>query len=132
MRKLRKLGNKGEGLIENVAFILLAFFFIGLFLTVTPVFMEKQQLDTFAHELCRTAAVSGRVGEETEERFHQLQRQTGLNPSVKWSSNEKTIQLGNTVTVTLQTTAGMKIAGFGSYPIPLTSEASENSEVYWK
>lgn len=131
MKHIHKMGNRGEGLVENVTFILVAFFFIGLIFTIAPIFMQKQQLDNFAHELCRTAAVSGRIGEETNRRFQDLSSQTGLSPTVTWSGNDK-IQLGNTITVTLQETENMKICGFGSYPIQLTSKSSEKSEVYWK
>ena len=114
MKRL-KIGNRGEGLVSHVGFVLLAFVIIALFLAVTPVFLQKQQLDTYANELCRTAEISGRVDEETNKRSKELQEQTGLTPKVDWSSNGK-IQLGNKITVTLKSTYDI---GFGGLVLTL-------------
>lgn len=48
-------------------------------------FLAKNQLDTFAVELCREAEMSGRVGTETTRREQVLRERTGLNPKVEWS-----------------------------------------------
>lgn len=125
------LGHRGDGVVQFAAFIIGAFAVIMLFLKVAPVFTEKQQLDTFANELCRTAETSGRVGEETEERTKALKQQTSLSPDISWSSSGN-VQLGQAVTVTLKTTYDIGFGGLGSYPVTLTSEASGKSEVYWK
>jgi hypothetical protein len=102
-----------------------------IFFAVAPVGVQKQQLDTYSNELCRTAEMSGRVGPETTDRSSELSNQTGLAPEISWSQIGN-IQIGNTVTVKLKLNYNMKFGNLGTYVIPLTSEASGKSEVYWK
>ena len=99
---------------------------------VFPVFIAKNQLDTFATELCREAEISGRVGRETSRRAAVLEEQTGIDPNISWSRTGN-IQLNEeiTVTVTLKRNIGL-FGGFGSFPITLRAQASGESEVYHK
>lgn len=132
MKKFRfKLGKRGEGAVDNTGLLILAFMVIGLFLAITPAAMQKFQLDTYAKELCRTAEISGRVGEETSKRAQQLTELTGLHPTISWSKTGE-IQLGSDIAVTLQTTSNIGFGTFGSIPIPWESKSSGKSEVYWK
>ena len=117
--------------MDNTFSVILFFFLFSAFLVTAPVFSQKQQQDAFASELCRTAALSGRVGEEANERAQELEQQTGLHPQITWSSNGN-VNLGNEITVTLQSSANIGFGGIGSFPIQLTSKASEKSERYWK
>lgn len=123
---------RGEGYIDVVILVLCAMLVIALAVRVFPVFIAKQQLDTFASELIREAEITGRVGTETSRREQLLREQTGLNPTVSWSRTGK-IQLNEevTVTITLQTNIGL-FGGFGSFPITLRAEATGKSEVYHK
>jgi hypothetical protein len=131
MRKLKKLGRRGEGFVDHSSFLILVFFVIAIFLAAAPPFLQKQQQDTFANELCRTAQVSGQIGQETNTRAQELRTQTGLNPAISWSTNSK-VQLGSEISLTLQTTYYFKINGFVSIPMQIYSKASGKSEVYWK
>lgn len=123
---------RGEGYIDVCVLVLCAMLVIALAVRVFPVFIAKQQLDTFATELCREAEIAGRVGTETTRREQLLREKTGINPTVSWSRTGR-IQLNEefTVTVTLQTNIGL-FGGFGSFPITLRAEADGKSEVYWK
>jgi hypothetical protein len=123
---------RGEGYIDVVILVLCAMLVIALAVRVFPVFIAKQQLDTFATELSREAEIAGQVGTETDRREQVLREKTGINPTISWSRSGR-IQLNEdfTVTLTLQTNIGM-FGGFGSFPITLRSEASGKSEVYWK
>jgi len=123
---------RGEGYIDVCVLVLCAMLVIALAVRVFPVFIAKQQLDTFATELCREAEIAGRVGTETTRREQLLREKTGINPTVSWSTSGR-IQLNEefTVTVTLQTNIGL-FGGFGSFPITLRAEADGKSEVYWK
>ena len=130
---LKALKSKcGEGYIDVCVLVLCAMLVIALAVRVFPVFIAKQQLDTFATELCREAEIAGRVGTETTRREQLLREKTGINPTVSWSRTGR-IQLNEefTVTVTLQTNIGL-FGGFGSFPITLRAEADGKSEVYWK
>lgn len=105
---------------------------LALAVTVLPVYIDKQQIDTFATELIREAEIAGRVGLETTRREQVLREQTGLDPQVTWSRTGR-IQLNQevVVTVTYRTNIGLW-GGFGSFPITLRSDAAGKSEVYWK
>ena len=123
---------RAEGYIDICILMLCAMLVIALAVRVLPVYIQKQQVDTFAVELIREAEIAGRVGSETTRREEALREKTGLSPSVLWSKSGK-IQLNEevAVTVTYQTDIGL-FAGFGSFPITLRSDAAGKSEVYWK
>lgn len=130
---LKILKNKaGEGYIDVAVLVLCAMLVIALAVKVFPVYIAKQQIDTFAVELIREAEIAGRVGSETSRRQQFLQEKTGMNPAVTWSKTGK-IQLNEevTVTVTYQIDIGL-FGGFGSFPITLRADAAGKSEVYWK
>ncbi|TCK89062.1 uncharacterized protein DUF4320 [Natranaerovirga hydrolytica] len=130
---LKILKNKaGEGYIDVAVLVLCAMLVIALAVKVFPVYIAKQQIDTFAVELIREAEIAGRVGSETSRRQQFLQEKTGMNPTVAWSKTGR-IQLNEevTVTVTYQIDIGL-FGGFGSFPITLRADAAGKSEVYWK
>jgi hypothetical protein len=130
---LRLLKNRGgEGYIDVVVLVLCAMLVIALAVRVLPVYVAKNQLDSFATELCREAEITGRIGSETNLRAQVLREKTGLDPLISWSRTGN-IQLNQefTVTLTMQTDIGL-FGGFGSFPVTLTAKASGKSEVYWK
>ena len=131
LKKILK-SRRGEGYIDVCVLVLCAMLVIALAVKVFPVYIAKQQIDTFATELIREAEIAGRVGSETNRREQALREQTGLDPDISWSRSGR-IQLNQevTVTVTYQTNIGL-FGGFGSFPITLRSDASGKSEVYWK
>ena len=85
MRKLWK-EEKGEGYIDIAVLVLCVFLVLALSVKLLPVFIAKQQLDTYATELCREAEISGRVGSETSRRAAVLTEQTGLTPGCSAAS----------------------------------------------
>jgi len=105
---------------------------LAVAVSVMPVFITKNKLDTYASELCREAEIAGRVGTETTLRAQVLTEQTGLTPNITWSKTGR-IQLNEEFTVTLTTQADIGLfGGFGSFPVTLKAEASGKSEVYYK
>ena len=124
--------NCGEGYIDICLLVLVAMLVLALCLKVLPVFVAKQQLDTFATELCREAEISGRVGSETNRRAAVLREKTGIDPDITWSdSGELQLNQEVTVTVTLRMNIGL-FDSFGSFPVTLRALASGKSEGYWK
>lgn len=124
--------NKGEGYIDVAILILCVMLVIALAVKVFPVYILKQQIDTFATELVREAEIAGRVGSETTNREILLKDKMGINPNISWSKSGR-IQLNEeiSVTITYETNIGL-FAGFGSFPITLRADAAGKSEVYWK
>ena len=96
-----------------------------------PVYVAKQQLDTFAAELVREAEITGRVGSETTSRAQVLSERLEIDPDIRWSRTGR-IQLNEEVTVTLTMDVDIGFGGLGSFPIELTAQASGRSEVFWK
>ena len=88
---------RGEGYVDVIVLVLCAVMVLALAMRVLPIFIQKQQLDTFATELVREAEVSGRVGTETSRRAAVLSEKTGLYPDILWSSHGR-IQLNEEVT----------------------------------
>lgn len=128
----RLKSKRGEGYIDVCVLVLCAMLVIALAVQVLPVFIAKNQLDTYATELCREAEISGRVGSETSRRAAVLTEQIGLSPRISWSKAGN-IQLNQEITVTLTLDRNIGLfGGFGSFPITLRSEASGKSEVYHK
>lgn len=118
--------------MDVMVLVLCAMLVLALAMRILPVFIQKQQLDTFATELVREAEVSGRVGAETSRRAVILSEQTGLHPEIEWSDGGR-IQLNDEVTVTLTMETNIGLFGeFASFPITLRSQATGKSEVYWK
>jgi hypothetical protein len=126
------INKRGEGYIDVAILVLCAMLVIAFAVKVFPVYIQKQQIDTFAVELIREAEIAGQVGSETSLREQFLREKTGLTPTVSWSKTGR-IQLDEevTVTVTYQANIGL-FGGFGSFPITLRSDAAGKSEVYWK
>lgn len=124
--------NKGEGYIDVAILILCVMLVIALAVKVFPVYILKQQIDTFATELVREAEIAGRIGSETTNREILLKDKMGINPNISWSKSGR-IQLNEeiSVTITYETNIGL-FAGFGSFPITLRADATGKSEVYWK
>lgn len=130
MKKLLK-GRRGEGYIDVAVIILIVIMLLALMMTVIPVMIAKNQLNTFANELAREAEIVGCIGTETNTREAVLRERTGLDPNVSWSESGR-IQLNGEFTVTCTLVYDLGFGGFGSFPVTLTSKASGKSEVYWK
>lgn len=123
---------QGDGYIDIAVLVLCVFLVLALAVKLLPVFIAKQQLDTYATELCREAEISGRVGSETSRRAAVLTEQTGLTPAIQWSKSGR-IQLNEEISVRLTYRYDLGLFGsFGSFPVTLRAEASGKSEVYWK
>lgn len=131
MLKILK-SNKGEGYIDVAVLVLCVMLVIALAVKIFPVYIAKQQIDTFATELVREAEIAGRIGAETTNREMLLRDKMGITPTIRWSKSGR-IQLNEEIiiTITYETNIGL-FAGFGSFPITLRADAAGKSEVYWK
>lgn len=126
----------GEGYIDTVVIVIAAMLVIALVVKVFPVFIAKNQLNTYASEVVRTAEISGRIGSETSSKTKELNEQAGITPTITWQANyisgTNKVQLNDEMTVTVVKTVDIGFFSFGSFPIELESKATGRSEVYWK
>ncbi len=123
----------GEGYIDVCVLVVCAMLVLALVVRVLPVYITKQQLDTYAVELVREAEKSpAGLARRPPAGRRRLPIAPGLTPDIRWSTTGR-IQLNDevTVTLTLETDIGL-FGGFGSFPITLTASATGKSEVYWK
>ena len=81
MSHLKKIlaGQDGEGYIDVAVLILCVMLVLALSVKILPVFIAKQQLDTFATELCREAEIAGQIGNETNRRAAALREKVGFS-----------------------------------------------------
>ena len=79
-KRVKKIAESqnGEGYVDVMILVLSAVMVLALSMRVFPVFIQKQQLDTFATELVREAEVSGRVGAETSAVLLCCQKKQGF------------------------------------------------------
>lgn len=134
MRLLKE--KKGEGYVDTVVIVLAAMLVIAFAVKLFPVFVAKNQLNTYATEIMRTAEVTGRVGTEVSVKAESLNEQTGISPKITWQtdyiSGTNKVQLNDEMTVNVSRTVDIGFFSFGSFPIELNSKATGRSEVYWK
>jgi len=123
---------RGEMMVTVSVILVVSMTVVAFVLQVYPVLLEKQQLDTYATELCRVAEISGRVGDETTVKMQKLNQQMRITPTVTWSRSGS-IQLNDTIEVKCTSVKNIGLfGGFSSFPITLTGKASGQSEVYLK
>ena len=122
---------RGEGYVDVVVVVLVILLCVALAVNVFPVFIAKNQLDTFADELIREIEITGRVNSSTYSKIAQLENQIGIKPEISFSK-KGSIQLNEEITVTLTLRHDIGFFSFGSFPVTLTSKATGKSEVYWK
>ena len=130
MKLLRS--KRGEMLVTVSVVLMVAMTVVAFSTKLYPVFLHKQQLDTYAGELCRVAEISGRVGDETVAKEEKLNAEMKTSPNVAWNTSGK-VQLNGEITVTCTITENIGLwGGFGSFPITIQGRATGQSEVYWK
>ena len=134
-RRIRDVcrNRRGEGYIDVAIGIFCLMLVVALAMTLFPVFMKKQQLDSFADEIVRQAEIVGST--DVSGRIAQLKQETGLDPQIQWDcdyySGNK-VQLNGDIQVTLTQRVDIGFFVFGSFPIELKARASGKSEVYYK
>lgn len=129
---------RGEMFIDVAILVLCAMMMIVLTLNTFAFFVVKQDLDHYAKEMIRVSAAAGRTtGTEITDRRAELNEETGLAPAVDFeaayfNNSANTVQLGDTITVTL--THSTEFHGFGMFSIPVTLTAKHSglSQRYWK
>ena len=133
MNKMKTLlkSNSGEGYIDTVVIVIVAMLVIAMAVKVYPVFIVKNELNTFASEIARVAEIEGRIGGATSNKENELKVNMGINPTVQWSRTGN-IQLNTEFSVIVIQVVDIGFFEFGSFPITLKSKATGRSEVYYK
>jgi hypothetical protein len=122
--------------IDVVISILVAMMIV-LILNIFSFMTLKQDMDYFAKEMINCASANGTTSGKVSARYYELMTETGIAPSVTWSTtyfnaSQQTVQLGDTIQLTL--TLQSSVRGFGriNIPVTLTAKHSGISQKYWK
>jgi len=128
---------RGEGYIDIVVSVLVSMMVLVISLNVFSFLTVKQDIDYFAKEMLDTATSNGSVQIDTTKRYDELCLDTGLSPDISWDADyynlsDGTVQLSDTITVTVTYKTYLK--GFGAIKIPITLTARQSgiSRKYWK
>jgi hypothetical protein len=142
MKKLFKSrhfrAKSGEMFIDVAILVLVSMMVIVLAINTFSFFVVKQDLDHYAKEMIKVSTTAGRTaGPEITNRRNELNTETGLNPTVAFdavhfNNAARTVQFGDTITVTL--THHTRFQGFGIFSVPVTLTASHSglSQRYFK
>ena len=130
--------NRAEGYIDSVVCVIAAMMVIVLALNAFSFLTLKQNMDYFAKEMIETATMYGRTAPEAISRYNELANELGFRPSITFAESEfynsatGTVQLGDTMKLTLTYTTYVK--GFGVFKIPVTLKSIHSglSQKYWK
>ena len=99
---------------------------------------QYSNLDTFADEMAQTVANCGKTkGTQVTSRYNQLSQNTGLKPTITYSANyynssQRTVQYGDTITVTAKARVEIKAFADLKIPLDLTVQKTSQSQQYWK
>ena len=137
MKKLIR-SRRGEMFIDVAVMVLCAMMIIVLAINTFSFFSIKQDLDYYAKEMIKVSTVAGKAaGTEINERKIELDAETGLTPTVSFSAAyfnaaARTVQFGETITVTLTYQTSFQGFGLFSVPVTLTAKHSGLSQRYHK
>lgn len=132
------LNNRAEGYIDTVVMVVAAMMVIVLALNVFSFLTLKQDMEYFAKELVDTATIYGRTSEEVTQRYEELCKELGFRPRISFSgtqyfnSSTGTVQLGDTIQVTIQMSTYVKGLGVFQIPVSLLATHTGLSQKYWK
>lgn len=108
---------------------------IAIGLSVFGAMIQKNQLDMTANNVARIIAVDGKYDTSEQSKISDYLQKAHVNADVSFSSadGQGKINLGDDFTVRLQNKVTIGAGGgIGTVTLPVTGEAQETSEVYWK
>ena len=135
--KKRICNNRAEGYIDVAVTVLVVSFLLILMVSVFGAVSQKQDLKYMCSELVEMATTTGKIGDEVQARYEALCEETGMNPTVSFSTvyfdeDSGKVQFGEVISCTLTVESGL--LGFGGELFAFTMTATESglSQIYWK
>ena len=131
------LDKKGQSFIDMVPLMIICVMVILSVIGVHAFISERQNLSYFAGELLNTACGDGRIAGNITNAYENLEEITGISPVVEWdttyhNSGLRTVQRGETITVTLRYTARLRLFSDVGTNVPMRVTKSGKSEVFYK
>lgn len=136
IKKLMR-SRRGEGYIDTAVSVIVFVMILVVAINIFSFITLKQEMDQIAEELIEEATYSGCFGTEFWNRDSELLGQYyyyGIYTSAEkyYNSAYRRVQLGDTMTVTIDVYTYLK--GLGIFKIPVTVSVTRSgiSEKYWK
>ena len=128
---------RGEAFIEHCIVMVLVVMMLVIIINVFSFISVKVQLDKISDDLLQVAAYTGGFGEKFNEAKQNLEDtffdfDVTVSADEWYSQSDKTVQLGNVMTVTVTRNTSLKGSGGFSIPMTVSSTRSGLSERYWK
>lgn len=140
--KILKKQKKGAVMIWQIFEIILFCALIYTFISLWPVFIQKQNVDYIAKTLVRAVETNGRIDSSITDLQHELEDNFNLElDNVNWHTTyipgTNKIQIKSKFTLTVQDSATVRIMNptFGEpldIDIPLSKTFTGISQVFWK
>lgn len=138
-RWLKVIKNKnGTSYINTIILVFVIAMVLALFIKVIPVFILKNNLNTFATNISRIVSVEGRYDTEVKNIIKEYQIANHMDDVVidmdesSFLSGTDKIQLNDIVVVKVKIKYDLGFFQFGKFEVALNNKAIARSEVYWK
>lgn len=138
IKKLLKDNTGGVSQLIGAIFAMLAIIMVFVALIAgLKILNQYSTLNDFGNQLVQAAGREGQCnGATLDKRYGELVSATGLSPTAEWAatyynSDDKTVQYGNTITLTLTLKTDLSAVGI-SIPLNLQVTKTAQSEKYWK
>lgn len=128
------LGESGGMYIEFAVCMTVLFSVFAMLLTVPPIFIYKQNMDSVCRQVATAAAEAGSVGEDISEFAQELMESYGIDGTVEFSGDisDKKVQLRSRFTTTLHATYSISLGREWSVDIDLFSTTQSMGRRYLK
>ena len=136
MNKL--LRKRGEGYVDVCVGVIVFVMILVIAVNIFSFVSLRIDMDQIADELLETATFTGCFGTEFIDRADELSEQYGLDFVVIPGADEffnstfQRVQLGHSMSVTVQVKTAIKGLGAFSIPVTLSVTRSGLSQKYWK
>ena len=130
--------NRGEGYVDVCVGVIVFVMILVIAVNIFSFVSLRIDMDQIADELLETATFTGCFGTEFIDRADELSEQYGLDFVVIPGADEffnstfQRVQLGHSMSVTVQVKTAIKGLGAFSIPVTLSVTRSGLSQKYWK
>lgn len=140
--RISNKSKKGYTFVWYIFEIILFCALIYTFITIWPIFIQKQNVDHMAKQMIRAAETNGRIDSSITDLQHELERDFDMElDRVRWTASyipgTNKIQIKSRFSLTVEDHATVRIMNpsFGNpldIDIPIRKTVTGISQVFWK
>lgn len=127
----------GSSYVDLLISIFIIILVLALAITTLPPIIEKNTLNRATDEICRYIEISGNTS-DVDKKIKEICKEFNISISdyhvnaKYFNERDKSIQLGQTFTVMIETKTSIGLGGLIKIPVRLKAQSLGVSEVYWK